>query len=76
MIGPLLSLFTSPHRFYSTIVRDEQLRKLWIEDLKYFRACDFFDCSKPPDFGKLSAFSGQHGVRVIEGGMIAPGTAE
>jgi MoaA/NifB/PqqE/SkfB family radical SAM enzyme len=56
MIGPLISLFTSPGHFYRTMIRDENFRRLWIEDIKYFTACDFFDCSKPPDLGKLESF--------------------
>jgi MoaA/NifB/PqqE/SkfB family radical SAM enzyme len=59
MIGPLISLFTSPGLFYGTILRDAGFRKLWLEDLNYFRACDFFDCSKAPDFGKLALFGHQ-----------------
>ena len=59
MIGPLISLFTAPRLFYSKILRDEQFRKLWLEDLKYFKACDFFDCSKATDFVKLAFFGHQ-----------------
>ncbi len=56
MIGPLISLFTSPRHFYRTMIRDEKFRKLWIEDLKYFSACDLFDCSKRPVAKKLATF--------------------
>ena len=35
MIGPLISLFTSPRHFYGTMIRDEKFRKLWIQDIKY-----------------------------------------
>lgn len=61
MIGPLISLFTSPRLFNSMILKDEKFRKLWIEDFKYFRDCDFFDCSKAPDFGKLAFLYQQEG---------------
>lgn len=57
MIGPLISLFTSPHHFYRTMIRDEKFRSLWIEDLKYFSACDLFDCNKKPDREKLAPFA-------------------
>jgi sulfatase maturation enzyme AslB (radical SAM superfamily) len=56
MIGPLISLFTSPHHFYRTMIRDEKFRKLWIDDIKYFAACNFFDGTKQPDWGKLASF--------------------
>ena len=56
MIGPLISLFSSPRHFYRTMIRNEKFRKLWIEDIKYFTACDLFDCNKPPNAEKLVSF--------------------
>lgn len=61
MIGPLISLFTSPRHFYRTMIRDEKFRKLWIDDIKYFTACDLFDCNKQPDLGKLASFGKEQG---------------
>ena len=63
MIGPLISLFTSPRHFYRTMIRDENLRKLWIDDIKYFTACDLFDGAKQPDLKKLSSFVKKHESR-------------
>jgi hypothetical protein len=51
----------TPRTFASKILHDEKFRKLWIEDLKYFKDCDFFDCSKAPDFGKLAFLYQQEG---------------
>ena len=56
MIGPLISFFTAPHIFYRRMMRDGQFRSIWADDLKYFLACDSFDCRRPPDFAKLALF--------------------
>jgi hypothetical protein len=61
MIRLMISLFTSPHLFYSEILQDDEFSKLWMEDFKYFRDCEFFDCSKAPDFRKLDFFYQQEG---------------
>jgi MoaA/NifB/PqqE/SkfB family radical SAM enzyme len=58
--GPLISLFTSPGLFYSRMIRDHTFRKLWIEDIKYFMACDSFNCSLAPNFAKLAPFGHTH----------------
>jgi len=60
MIGPLLSLFTSPRHFYRTMIRDETFRKLWLDDIRYFTACDLFDGTKQPDLSKLAPFGKDH----------------
>jgi MoaA/NifB/PqqE/SkfB family radical SAM enzyme len=60
MIGPLISLFTSPRLFYSEMIRDVKFRKLWLDDIKYFMACDLFNCGKAPDFQKLASFGSVH----------------
>jgi hypothetical protein len=31
--------------------------RLWLEDLRYYHSCDFFDGRKPPDYAKLSRFA-------------------
>jgi len=61
MIGPLISLFTSPRHFYRTMIRDETFRKLWLDDIRYFTACDLFDGTKQPDLRKLAPFGTDHG---------------
>jgi hypothetical protein len=61
MIRLMMSLSTSPDLFYSEILHDGEFSKLWMEDFKYFRDCEFFDCSKPPDFRKLDFLYHQSG---------------
>jgi len=58
LVGPLLSLVTEPWALARRIAGDQKYIGLWIEDVRYFSACNFFDCGKPPDFARLSRFNG------------------
>jgi hypothetical protein len=57
LFGPLLDAASWPARLASKICKDPAHYKLWVKDLLYYRACDFFDGRKPPDFGRLRRFS-------------------
>jgi MoaA/NifB/PqqE/SkfB family radical SAM enzyme len=57
LIGPLHDLMTRPRRLLSKIARDREWLRLWCEDLRYYRACDFFNGRVPPDTGKLAGFT-------------------
>ena len=56
LAGPLLALTSEPWALAQRIARDRTYVRLWVEDVRYFSACGFFDCSKPPDFSRLSRF--------------------
>lgn len=58
LAGPLLALTSEPWALVERIARDRPYIRLWIEDVSYFAACNFFDCGKPPDFARLSRFNG------------------
>ncbi|HKN19312.1 MAG TPA: hypothetical protein VJW95_05900, partial [Dissulfurispiraceae bacterium] len=55
--GPLLALFCNPAFFVKRVIKDTAYMKLWLEDLRYFAACDFFSGGTAPDFKKMSAFT-------------------
>ena len=57
ILGPLHDLRTRPGRFIYKMVRDRDWRRLWYKDLRYYRACDFFNCRVPPDMSKLGKFA-------------------
>jgi len=57
LFSPLLDAASSPARLVSKVLKDPVHYKLWAKDLLYYRACDFFDGRKPPDFGRLRRFS-------------------
>ena len=41
LFGLPLSLFTDPGYFIERVLRDTSYRKLWVEDIRYYAACDF-----------------------------------
>ncbi|MBI2470655.1 MAG: radical SAM protein [Planctomycetes bacterium] len=56
--GPIQDIFTMPWKFMKRTVTDNQYIRLWLKDILYFRACDFFNGRVPPNFKKLSKFAG------------------
>jgi hypothetical protein len=49
LFGPILHGFTSPLELITKFRREKEYFRLWMEDVKYFRKCNFFDGRKPPD---------------------------
>lgn len=47
LFSPLLDLRTAPSRLARRLFKDPIFFKLWLEDLKYYRRCDYFDGRKP-----------------------------
>jgi len=56
LMGPLRDLITRPVGLFSKIVKDQEWLRLWYEDLRYYRACDFFNGRVPPDMKQLERF--------------------
>lgn len=56
LMGPLSSLFSEPLTAVKKFVKDRDFAKLWLQDISYFRACNFFNAEKPPDYWKLADF--------------------
>lgn len=54
--GPVLLALRNPLELLLRIQRDRDYFRLWINDLRYFRACDLFDGRKPPDYERLKSF--------------------
>ncbi len=48
LLGPFLSASRHPLRFASSIRDDKAFYSLWLDDLTYYKKCDFFDGRKPP----------------------------
>jgi hypothetical protein len=57
LTGPLREMFTRPLALLRRIRRDPEFFRCWWEDLRYYRACDFFDGRRPPEIGRLHAFA-------------------
>jgi hypothetical protein len=56
LFGPFLDGLNDPLGLIRKFRRDSHYFNIWIDDLSYYRACDFFDGRKPPDFKRLRRF--------------------
>lgn len=56
LMGPFLSIATKPLTFLERAVKDGDYFRLWIQDIKYLSACNFFNGRISPDYKKLTAF--------------------
>ncbi len=59
LFGPLLALRTDPLSLAGAWRSDAHFFRLWPKDLRYYRACDWFDGRRPPDFNRLARACGQ-----------------
>lgn len=57
LIGNFSHILRQPLSFALKVLGDRNYFKLWMEDLKYYRACDYYDGRKAPDYDKLKSFS-------------------
>ncbi len=56
LMGPVVEALRSPRRFLSRMLNDPEARRVWWEDLRYYRACGFFDGRTPPEPARLARF--------------------
>jgi hypothetical protein len=56
LFGPLTDL-ARPGHLLNHIRKDPGFFPTWIRDLRYYRACDFFDGRKSPNLKRLARFS-------------------
>ena len=72
LLGPLHDLLVRPQRLAAKLVRDPEFFSLWWEDLRYYRACGFFNGRTAPDSRKLSRFGPVSARFDRAGGMGQP----
>ena len=58
LTGPFLELTRAPLSLAKRFAGDEAFRRLWWSDLRYHRACGFFDLQTPPDYERMAATAG------------------
>jgi len=64
LMGPPLELLTDPLAFLRNWGRRSVFFRLWIRDLMYSRACDFFNGRKAPNLDRMLRFTtGKEGKR-------------
>jgi hypothetical protein len=56
LFGPLFQALSSPMGLIGKILRDGHFFRLWLGDIRYYRACGFFNGRKPPDYLRLNPF--------------------
>jgi MoaA/NifB/PqqE/SkfB family radical SAM enzyme len=57
LCGPLLEIFSDPRNLLQRAAAHPGALRTWASDLLYYRACEWFDGRRPPNFGKLKRFS-------------------
>jgi len=56
LIQPMIDLYHRPFPTTYKLLSDSK-KKLWLKDLLYFYACDFFNLRSKPDYRKMKLFS-------------------
>jgi len=56
LIGNFIDLLRHPVSFARKAIKEPAYLKLWLEDLKYYQACDYYDGRQAPDYQKLKSF--------------------
>ena len=57
LFGPITDILAGPSGWRRLLRTDATQRRLWLTDLRYFAACDFFDGRRPPNPAKLARFA-------------------
>jgi hypothetical protein len=62
LLGPLAEALTRPLGLLRRWRNDPLWRRVWLEDLRYYRACGWFSGRLPPDRLRLARFAGRNAV--------------
>ncbi|MDD2337749.1 MAG: hypothetical protein PHD01_14400, partial [Geobacteraceae bacterium] len=57
LLGPFQEFCSKPLGVAWRLLRDKKLTSLWLNDLRYYRAADFFNGRQAPDYRKLARFA-------------------
>lgn len=57
LLGPFQEFCSAPFGITRRLLRDRKLTTLWLSDLRYYRATDFFNGRQAPDYHKLANFA-------------------
>jgi len=59
LFGPILECTSAPFALADRLRGNPRFFQLWLADLWYYQACDFFDGRRPPDPRRLARFGSQ-----------------
>ena len=71
---PILEVLGNPLRAFTGLLGDRVFRRLWWEDMRYYRACEWFNARKRPDPAKLARFAPKPGDAVPPSQWESPKT--
>lgn len=57
LCAPFLEMLHEPVKLVGKMVNDPLYRRLWLEDLRYYRRCHLFDGRRPMDTARLNHYS-------------------
>jgi hypothetical protein len=60
MLGPILHFSKNPSSLIRKFKENRGYMKMWLDDIRYYFACSFFDGRKPPNYTKLKKFKPRH----------------
>lgn len=53
LFSPLLNVVSSPSTILDRVKHDQPYLRYWLSDMRYYRACDFFDGRRPPKWPSI-----------------------
>ena len=56
LLGPFAEMFSRPVRLFSKFMRDPQFFRLLVEDLRYYKACGYFNGRLAPELQSMKHF--------------------
>ena len=62
LCAPLLQVWNQPLQLVRHMTRDRMYRRLWLEDILYYKACRFFDARQAPADKSLDRFNVLRGL--------------
>jgi hypothetical protein len=63
LFSPLLQARSAPVALLKKLGNNPEYRRLWLKDLSYYRACNFFDGRKPLNSKRLQKISTPHNLQ-------------
>lgn len=56
MFEPVLDILNNPLRLMRQVLSDASYYRIWLNDIRYYRSCDWFNGRQPPDGRRLARF--------------------
>lgn len=56
LMGPFAEVFSRPHKLFKNLFKDPKFFSILLQDLRYYKACDYFSGRVAPRFGALRKF--------------------